>query len=262
MTISAGDSGQREKDWYEDWFNSEYYLQLYSHRNTVEAEACIDIIQRATQLHPEEKGDKIRVLDIASGPGRHAIALAQRGFEVTAVDLSTSLLHHAHALAQKEKLGIRFLQLDMRSLDFKGEFDLAVQLFSSFGYFRTAEEDFAVLQGARRSLRDVGYYAIDLINPQVLEKTLIPKSTKKIDKTVKIVEEREIVGDRVEKTITIPLKGERLKYHESVRLYTPETIERLLREAGFLPTHWFGDYAGLPFDRERSRRMIIINKAV
>ena len=150
----------------------------------------------------------------------------------------------------------------MRSLDFKGEFDLAVQLFSSFGYFRTAEEDFAVLQGARRSLRDVGYYAIDLINPQVLEKTLIPKSTKKIDKTVKIVEEREIVGDRVEKTITIPLKGERLKYHESVRLYTPETIERLLREAGFLPTHWFGDYAGLPFDRERSRRMIIINKAV
>ena len=80
MTISAGDSGQREKDWYEDWFNSEYYLQLYSHRNTVEAEACIDIIQRATQLHPEEKGDKIRVLDIASGPGRHAIALAQRGF--------------------------------------------------------------------------------------------------------------------------------------------------------------------------------------
>jgi len=262
MTSSLNDQQSEEKDWFEEWFNNEYYLKLYSHRNDVEAEAGIDIIQRATQLHPEEKGDKIKVLDIASGPGRHALALAKRGFDVTAVDLSTSLLHHAHAQAQKEKLQVRFLQLDMRSLDFKGEFDLAVQLFSSFGYFSTIDEDFAVLQGARRALRDVGYYAIDLINPQVLEKTIIPKSTKKIDKTVKVIEEREIVNDRVEKTITIPLKGEKLRFHESVRLYTPETIERLLREAGFLPTHWYGDYAGLPFDRERSRRMIIINKVV
>lgn len=262
MATSVQGQGSGDKDWFEEWFNSEYYLKLYSHRNDVEAEACIDIIQRATQLHPEEKGDKIRALDIACGPGRHSISLAKRGFDVTAVDLSTSLLHHAHAQAQKEKLQIRFLQLDMRSLDFREEFDLAVQLFSSFGYFDTVDEDFAVLQGARRALRDVGYYAIDLINPQVLEKTLIPKSMRKIDKTVKVVEERQIVEDRVEKTITITPKGERLKYHESVRLYTPETIERLLREAGFLPTHWFGDYAGLPFDREKSRRMIIVNKVV
>lgn len=248
-------------DWYEEWFNSEYYLKLYGHRNSVEAEACIDIIQRATQLHPHEKEEhKIKVLDIASGPGRHAIALAERGFDVTGIDLSTSLLHHAHARAQKKKVGVRFLQVDMRSLDFKEEFDLAVQLFTSFGYFGTIDEDYAVLQGARRSLRDVGYYAIDLINPKVLEKTIIPKSTKKIDGNVKIIEERAIVDERVEKEITIQMKGERQHFRESVRLYKPELIERLLREAGFLPTHWFGDYAGLPFDPERSRRMIIINK--
>ncbi|MGE3802664.1 MAG: class I SAM-dependent methyltransferase [Candidatus Kapaibacterium sp.] len=249
------------KRWYEEWFDSEYYLQLYSHRNDIEAEACIDIVQRATQFHPNDV-DKCRVLDIACGAGRHAITLAKRGFDVTAVDLSTNLLRHAHTQGQKEKVSIKFLQLDMRSLDFKAEFDLAVQLFSSFGYFNTVDEDFAVIQGARRSLRDIGYYAIDLINPLVLEKTLIPKSTKVLDDGVKIIEERVIVEDRVEKEITVQLKKEKLKFHESVRIYTPEKIERLLREAGFLPTHWFGDYAGLPFDRERSRRMIIVNKVV
>lgn len=258
--IIGGNSGA-PKEWYDEWFESEYYLKLYGHRDKVEAEACIDIIQRATQLHPHEKEEqKIKVLDIACGPGRHAIAMAKRGFDVTGVDLSTKLLHHAHSRAQKESVGIRFLQVDMRSLDFNEEFDLAVQLFTSFGYFSKVEDDYSVLQGARKSLRDVGYYAIDLINPKVLEKTIIPKSTKKIDGTVKVIEERRIVDDRVEKTITIQPKGERHIFEESVRLYTPEMIERLLREAGFLPTHWFGDYAGLPFDPERSRRMIIINK--
>ncbi|MCE2504324.1 MAG: class I SAM-dependent methyltransferase [Chlorobi bacterium] len=250
-----------QKKWYEEWFDSKYYLQLYSHRNKIEAEACIDIIQRATQFHPTET-DKVRVLDIACGPGRHAISLAKRGFDVTAVDLSTTLLHHAHSEAQKAEVPIKFLQLDMRSLDFNAKFDLAVQLFSSFGYFDTIEEDFAVIQGARQALRDIGYYAIDLINPLVLEKTLIAKSTRVVDGGVKVIEKRQIVDGRVKKQITIPLKKEKLKFQEVVRLYSPETIERLLREAGFLPTHWFGDYAGLPFDRERSRRMIIINKVV
>lgn len=247
--------------WYEEWFNSEYYLKLYSHRNDVEAEACIDIIQRATQLHPNAD-EPHKVLDIACGPGRHAMSLAKRGFSVTAVDLSTTLLRHAHSQAQKEKAPIKFLQLDMRSMDFRGEFDLAVQLFSSFGYFATVDEDFAVLQGARRALRDVGYYAIDLINPHVLAKTIVPKSTRMLDGKIKVVEEREIIDSRVEKTITIPIDGEKKKFHESVRLYRPEQIERLLREAGLLPTHWYGDYAGLPFDPERSRRMIIVSKVV
>lgn len=253
MTTSAS--------WYEEWFNSEYYLKLYSHRNDVEAEACIDIIQRATQFHPSPE-EKYRVLDIACGPGRHAISLAKRGFSVTAVDISTTLLRHAHATAQKEGAQVRFLQLDMRSMDFHEEFDLAVQLFSSFGYFKTVDEDFAVLRGARRALRNVGYYAIDLINPQVLARTIVPKSTRLVDGNVRITEERRIVDDRVEKLITIPADGEKLRFHESVRLYKPEHIERLLREAGFLPTHWYGDYAGLPFDRERSRRMIIVSKVV
>ena len=249
--------------WYEEWFNSEYYLKLYSHRNNVEAEACIDIIQRATQLHPGAD-EQVRVLDIACGPGRHAVSLAKRGFTVTAVDLSTTLLRHAHSYAQKAGTQVKFLQLDMRSMDFHEEFDLAVQLFSSFGYFPTVDEDFSILQGARRSLRNVGYYAIDLMNPHVLAKTLVAKSVRKIDGNIRVTEERAIVDDRVEKTITIPVEGEKEKqqFHESVRLYRPEQIERLLREAGFLPTHWYGDYAGLPFDPERSRRMIIISKVV
>ncbi len=252
--------------WYEDWFNDENYLKLYADRDEIEAEALIDIIQRATQYHPQPQDkknapDPIKVLDVACGPGRHAIAMAKRHFEVTAVDLSTKLLHHAHARAQKEKVNIRFLQLDMKGLDFDDEFDLAVQLFTSFGYFATDEEDIQVLQGVHRSLRDTGLYVLDLINPQVLAQTLVGRSLRKVD-GMKVIEERRIEGGRVIKDITLQKGRTKTEYQESVRLYRPETIERMLREAGFLPTHWFGDYAGLPFDQEKSRRMIIVNKVV
>lgn len=255
-----------DSPWFEEWFNDERYLKLYAGRDDIEAEALIDIIQRATQLHPLKPDKKmtdppVRVLDVACGPGRHAIVLAKRYFEVTAVDLSMSLLHHAHARAQKEKLNIRFLQLDMRSLDFSDEFDLAVQLFSSFGYFDTVEEDFQVLTGVRKSLKDTGLYVLDLMNPFVLERTLVGKSLRKIDGE-KIVEERRIEDGIVIKDISISKGRAKEEFQEKVRLYTPQTIERMLREAGFLPTHWFGDYAGLPFDQDKSRRMIIVSKVV
>ena len=247
--------------WYEEWFNSDYYLQLYSHRDDIEAEACIDLILRASQVRPA-KDRQVSVLDIGAGPGRHAIDLARRGFAVTAVDISTPLLHYAHREAEREKVKVRLLQLDMRSLSFDHEFDLVVQLFSSFGYFDTIDEDMAVLRGARRALKGVGWYAIDLMNPTVLHRTLVPKNTRTLDDGTKVTEERAIEGDRVVKTITIAKGKEKHHYHESVHLYSPEQIEWMVREAGFLPTHWYGDYAGQPFDPEKSRRMIVICKTV
>ena len=70
------------------------------------------------------------------GPGRHVAALAKRGFRVTGVDLSPFLLRRAQELAQRESFGIEWVQEDMRSFLRPEAFDLAISLFTSFGYFR------------------------------------------------------------------------------------------------------------------------------
>jgi SAM-dependent methyltransferase len=249
----------READWFEEWFASELYLKLYSHRDHDEAEACVDLILNATGFAGNAAGR--RALDLASGPGRHAIALARRGFAVTAVDLSPTLLRHARSEAGIAGVSIDFIASDMRAIEFNGEFDLGVQLFTSFGYFESESDDLLVLRHMRHSLRHGGYYALDLINEQWLRENLVAHSVREFE-DLTVVEDRAIVDGRVVKTITIPTAGEGVRFTESVRLFSPETIDHMLRNAGMVPELWFGDYDGHDFDADLSKRMLIISRAV
>jgi len=254
------ESLQEEPDWFEEWFRSDFYLKLYSHRDHEEAEACVDLILRSVDLisTPEKA---IGALDLACGPGRHAIALAKRGLKVTAVDLSPTLLSYAHAEAEEAGVDVRFVRSDMRHIDFHEEFHLVLQLFTSFGYFEDRSEDALVLQRVRAALDKGGYYALDLINERQLRETIVPKSEKHLDGMV-VREERRITEGRIEKRIIIPTKdGDEHEFVESVRLYSPETIEGMLYDAGFSPVHWFGDYEGNRYDPATSERMLVVSRA-
>jgi 2-polyprenyl-3-methyl-5-hydroxy-6-metoxy-1,4-benzoquinol methylase len=248
-----------EPDWFEEWFRSDFYLKLYSHRDQQEAEDCIDLILRSIGM-TSDQGSPGSALDLAAGPGRHAIELAGRGFNVTAVDLSPTLLSVAERGATEAGVDIRFIRSDMREIVFEHEFDLVLQLFTSFGYFEDRSDDALVLERVRSAIRNRGYYALDLINEQRLRETLIPESTRTLG-GLTVREERRIIDGRVEKTITIPHGGGERRFVESVRLYSPETIDSMLREAGFEPLGWFGDYSGRLYDREASDRMMVISRA-
>jgi 2-polyprenyl-3-methyl-5-hydroxy-6-metoxy-1,4-benzoquinol methylase len=54
-----------------------------------------------------------RTLDIASGKGRNALYLAERGFEVIAVDISKVALDVARLHARQTHLQVDFQQLDL-----------------------------------------------------------------------------------------------------------------------------------------------------
>src|SRR6059036_984430 len=75
------------------------------------------------------------VLDLCCGPGRHAVALAKRGFAVTAVDRTPFLLDHARARAAEAGLSVEFVLSDMRRFKRPEAFDLILNIFTSFGYF-------------------------------------------------------------------------------------------------------------------------------
>jgi len=259
-TPPPADHAENDSEWFEEWFRSDFYLKLYSHRDHQEAEACVDLIIRSAGLTPAA-GERIPALDLACGPGRHAIALAERGFDVTAVDLSPTLLAYAESQALSENARVRFIRSDMRTIAFEREFDLVLQLFTSFGYFDEHSDDALVLERVRAALRDGGYYALDLINERQLHRTLVPSSVKHLD-GLEIREQRRIREGRVEKRIIIPRPGGGTReFCESVQLYSPETIEGMLYDAGLAPMHWFGDYDGSPFDPDHSERMLVISQA-
>ena len=242
------------EEWFAKWFDHPLYLKIYSHRDEVEAKTCIDSILRETGLE-HEKNSPRKALDIACGAGRHAMELASRGFITTANDLSPYLIDRAKEKARDINVAVSCSLSDMRDLTAENEFDLVVQLFSSFGYFETTNEDERVIGNIYRSLVSGGWYILDLINPVHLEQSLVPSSTKAID-DLKVVEKRRIEHQRVIKEITISSPEETMYFEESVMLYDRDSIEILLEKSGFTVTAIHGDYEGHPFESSHSPRMI------
>src|SRR2546421_12371271 len=65
----------------------------------------------------------MRVLDVGCGPGRHALALGRRGYDVVGVDHSAEFIRLARDAAATDALAVTFEELDVRDLDRPGEFD-------------------------------------------------------------------------------------------------------------------------------------------
>ena len=114
-----------QKEWFADWFDSPYYHILYQKHDEADARAALDQLLHA--LHLKEGS---RVLDLACGKGRHARYLADRGFDVTGLDISNQSIAFAR---QFEHDRLHFYQHDMR-LPFRiNYYDAVVNFFTSFG---------------------------------------------------------------------------------------------------------------------------------
>jgi 2-polyprenyl-3-methyl-5-hydroxy-6-metoxy-1,4-benzoquinol methylase len=237
--------------WYKEWFNSEYYLKVYSHRNQTEAERLVELIAKFWNLKANSS-----VLDMACGAGRHALIFAKFGYKVTAVDLSQRLISEAKKNAEQENIEIEFVLSDILDFEISKKFDLAVNLFTSIGYFEKDNENFAVIKKANDLLNHGGYFVLDYFNKDFLLKNLIP-TTIFSENGLKITQNRSIEGARVVKKITIDNSGSSEEFYESVRVYSYDEISKYVEDAGFNIVKQYGDYFGNNYEVESSPRLII-----
>lgn len=241
-------------EWFEEWFSTEEYLNIYRHRNDADAERLVNLILANVNL--DQRAD---VIDLACGYGRHSILFADKGFNVTAVDLSEKLLRMASQAAESQDLRISFVNGDLRKFCITSKFDLAVNLFTSFGYFETDDENFSLFSIAYGLLNEGGYFVIDYFNADYLRYNLIPHSEAILSEE-KIIQERRIVGNRVVKDIIIKKNGIRKNFRESVRMYTVSELRDRLERSGFRVVNMYGDFDGSEFDLNSSPRIIIISR--
>jgi 2-polyprenyl-3-methyl-5-hydroxy-6-metoxy-1,4-benzoquinol methylase len=71
----------------------------------------------------KDRVDRGRVLDQGTGPGTQAIALAERGFAVTASDLSSAAIAYATRKAKERGVEVNFVQDDVLACRLHGPFD-------------------------------------------------------------------------------------------------------------------------------------------
>jgi len=187
------------------------------------------------------------VLDSAAGYGRHALALARRGFRVVAHDRSAVLLAEAERRAAGLELG--FVQGDYRELPFEDAgFDVVLNLFSAIGYWAD-EGDLQAFREFRRVLRPGGRAVVETMHRDRLMRIFRPTDWQELGDGDLLLEAREF--DQVEGVVNVtfsfrPHGAEPRTVRYSMRTYTTTEIVRMLRTAGFERVHAYGGYDGSP----------------
>lgn len=234
--------------WFESWFNTSYYHQLYINRNEQEAH---DFLHKLIPHLTENKNAKF--LDICCGKGRHAQVINELGFDVVGYDLSKNSIEEAKKL-ENEKL--QFFVHDMRNQFYSNYFDFALNLFTSFGYFSSANDNLKALKSANISLKKNGILVIDFMNAIKVKKNIVLEEIKTIDNLVFNLK-RSIQNNRIVKEINFEQNGEKYHYAEKVELLELNDFKVLLKNSGFAVKETYGNYKLEPF-KEDSDRLIIL----
>ena len=244
-----------------DWFDDESFWQkLYPFLFTEsKLDAAGSEVASVLELAGLEHGD---VLDLACGPGRHSIALAKRGFRVTGVDLSSFLLRKARERARAEGVDVEWVQEDMRHFGRPDSFDLAVSLFTSFGYFESRDDDLAVLRNVHRSLRSGGALVIEIAGREALARGFQPTTSKELADGSLLVERHEVIDDwaRIRNHWIVIEDGVATTFRFEVAIYSGQELKALLRKAGFANVHLHGAYDAHEYSLDAERLVAVARK--
>lgn len=240
--------------WYEEWFDHPEYELVYQDRDDAEAERLVDFLERVA-----EPDGGASILDMGCGRGRHARALARRGYHVTGVDLSRHAIDEAEKRALDEGLDVLFRRGDMRRPVCDCCFDGVINVFTAFGYFEDDEDHLQALRAMRRSLRPGGWFMQDYFNVPYLLDNLVAEDRRTRD-GADIHQRRWIDDGRINKEITIRSGESKRSFRESVRLYKLDDFRAMYDEAGLDLVETYGDYEGGAYSKASPRLILIARK--
>jgi len=218
----------------------------------------VNFIKRVLGLKPG-----LKILDLACGWGRHAIKFAKEGYKVVGQDINPFFLQEAKKICEKEKVKIRWIRSDMRRIPFENEFDVVVNLFTSFGYYEKEKDHQKVIFEIAKALKPQGYFFLDVINR---EKILHPYKSKRVIRTkdgdILIIEANfDLLSSRSNEQRTLILKNKKIKkFNISVRIFTFTELILMIQKAGLIFKKVYGDYNGTPFNLKSERCIIVAQK--
>jgi SAM-dependent methyltransferase len=242
-------------DWWRTFFSgamAEFWLRATTDEQTRQE---AEFIEQTLQVSPPA-----RLLDVPCGGGRHCLALATRGYELTGVDLSTDFLGAARSAAAARAATVQWEQREMRQLPWQGAFDGAFCFGNSFGYDEddgNAEFLKAVaraLKPGSRFILDVGYVT-EVLLPSLQERAWYELG----DMLVLADRHYDPAQGRLHVEYTVIRDGRREKAAMSARLYSYRELVQLFRGAGFGDVEGFSSLTREPF-KLGSRRLLLVGR--
>lgn len=266
-------SGARGQAWFDDdtlW--SLLGPIIFGENFTKPASEQIDGVLALAGVAPGS-----RVLDLPCGVGRHSLELARRGHTVVGVDRTQSYLDQAAKAAAGQALGDRigFVRADMRGFARADEFDLVINLFTSFGYFEDPADDRRVAANFFASLKRGGKVVFELVGKEIVARIFRQRDWRDGPDGVILLETRDIARDFTwidnRWTILTPRRDElgvipaepmydRREVRFGHRLYSGAELKGLLESVGFVNVKVYGSLAGAPYDQNAQRLVVVGEK--
>lgn len=217
---------------------SNYYDLLYKDKDYP---AEVDFIE---SLFKKYGTGKIKtILDMGCGTGGHALLLAERGYSVTGIDMSKSMLSIAKEKARKANISVDLFEGNIREFNTNRKFDAIISMFAVIGYQITNDDLKKAVENARKQLKHNGLFIFDVwFGPAVI--------AQKPGDRIKIIEnesERIIRLTRSALNIikhTVDVSFDVMVIHEDkiekhieeiheMRFFFPQEIIHYLEDSGF-----------------------------
>ena len=245
-----------------DWFESENFWTQYApimfdDARWAEAPTVAQYVKDIAGL-----GEGAKILDAGCGLGRISVELAALGLDVTGVDIIQSELDAARDSAEAEGVPLTLINHDLRSYRAPEQFDCAINLYTSFGYCATIEEDMKILKNIADSVKTGGTFIMECTSRETA--IMYFTAGEEFERAgYKVVTHFEVVGawEGLRSQWTLyPLDSKQAIDHTFIqRLYPATFLRDKLIDFGFSKVNIYGDFDKSPYN-EHARTMVIIGK--
>ena len=244
-----------------EWFEKENFWItfapiMFDDARWAEAPDVAEYVQKLAGLKP---GDS--VLDAGCGLGRISVELALLGLDVTGVDIIKAELDAARESAEDEGVPLTLVQADLRNFSSDKKFDCAVNLYTSFGYCDTIEEDMMILKCIAGTLKAGGTFIMECTSRESAIKYWTPGED--FERAgYHVHTEFGVVGaweGLRSKWVLTDDNGKKIEHEFVQRLYSASDLCKQLIECGFSSAQAYGDFDLSPYD-QNLRTMIIVAK--
>ncbi len=212
------------------------------------------------------------VLELACGTGRITIPLAEKGIDITGLDVVEPMLRLAKLKARQKRLDIPWINADCRTFIIHRSFKLIIFPYNSLAHLHDRESIDACFARVRDHLDNGGRFVIDYFNPNVqalgrnpakrypLAEYDDPDGNGRVIVTETNVYDSAKQINRVRQYYQVgPIIDAHIDYL-NLRVFWPQELEALLHYNGFTVEEKHGDYDGRAFSANAPKQLLVCRK--
>ena len=211
------------------------------------------------------------VLELACGTGRITIPIAEKGYDVTGLDISEPMLEHAKEKAENRGVEVDWVKADCRDFQLNKKFNLIIFPFNAIAHLHDLESINACFSRVKEHLTDNGRFIVDFFNPRLDYLLRDPDKRRPIvqypDPDGKgTVEIEEVNVYDVATQVNLVKWYYKIEDKEEImelnmRIFYPRELDALLTLNGLEIKEKHGNFDEAPFKSDSPKQLVICKKS-